>query len=202
MSQVPEAGGSRVSSRNWEKVNELRGQSLKVRRVRNETRGVSSRQGLDHWMEGYRGCLWVHLYPKSNRKSLVWFNWGWEAWERHTQIWVSRSLYVWKIVCRGNHSLPASTAPRYTLPGEGCCYLPLACWCQELPFMLLWPVPASALLAGPLHEYVNVPFSTPFHGPMHGAPITWFPGTRDNCLPSRMISSSTGDDSRARPTSS
>lgn len=65
---------------------------------------------------------------------------------------------------------------------------------SELPCHLQsWPNPFMT---------VYVPLSAPFHRAMPGAPITWFPGTKDNRLPGTIVSNSTRDDCRAKPISS
>lgn len=83
------------------KFQNLRGSQ--ARAVRNETRKI----GAIPWVGSCRGCVGIHLYPKSNRKSLVWFNWGCEEWDWHTQVWVLRSPWLClKNGMEGNH-LPA-----------------------------------------------------------------------------------------------
>lgn len=114
----------------------VRGQRFKVRRVRNEMREVLIQAGdrSPGW-ESWRGCTGVHLYPKSNRKSLVWFNGGGRSGKGLPRFELQEGCFgcVGKTARSGNHCLPASTAPCLTVPWqEGCC-LPWACWCQNCP---------------------------------------------------------------------
>lgn len=134
MSQDPRAGGSRESSGNRKKVNVVRGQRFKERAVRNETRGVSSRQGLDYWRGGW-GDSGVHLYPNSNKIiGVVYLGMGGMR-KTHPDLSFKKTPLCLKMVWRGTtpRQLHLSAHPHHTLPGPECCHLPLASWCRELP---------------------------------------------------------------------
>lgn len=203
MSQDPRAGGSRESSGNRKKVNVVRGQRFKERAVRNETRGVSSRQGLDYWRGGW-GDSGVHLYPKSNKIiGVVYLGMG-GVRKTHPDLSFKKTPLCLRMVWRGNRSPPASPVRRPSPHPSGpeCCHLPLASWCRELPSP--WSAPPCPALCTP-GWHPSWLQERPFLYCLPRAPICgshhWLPGTGDNPLLGRMISSSTGDDSRTRPKS-
>ena len=170
--------------------------------MRSETRGVSSRQGLDHWRGGW-GDSGVHLYPKSNKIiGVVYLGVG-GVRKTHPDLSFKKTLLCLKMVWRGNHSPPASpvrppsphpSRARMLPPALGK-LVPGTAPHPGLPCPALPPV----LLAGPLHGCKNVPFSTAFHGPPSAAPTT--ASQVQGTILAQVSSSSTRDDSRIRPKS-
>lgn len=92
----------------------------------------------------------------------------------------------------GDH-LPAGFNCPHSLPWREGCYLPSPCWCQELPRALLSPFPPPAVLA-PHHDSVYVPLSAPSIVPFLVLP------SPNSLVQRTIVSNSTGDNSRQRPT--
>ena len=167
MSQDPWAGSSRESSGNRKKVNVVRGQRFKERAVRNETRGGSSRQGLDYWRGGWGD-------PKSNKIiGVIYLGMG-GVRKTHPDLSFKKTPLCLKMVWRGNHSPPASPVRPPSPHPSGARMLPpaLGKLVPGTALTLVCPALPSALLAGTIRGCKNVPFSTAFHGPPSAAPTT------------------------------
>ena len=147
MSQDPWAGSSRESSGNRKKVNVVRGQRFKERAVRNETRGGSSRQGLDYWRGGWGD-------PKSNKIiGVIYLGMG-GVRKTHPDLSFKKTPLCLKMVWRGNHSPPASPVRPPSPHPSGARMLPpalgklvpgtaLTLVCPALPSALL-PLPSES----------------------------------------------------------